>query len=192
MLIDPLQTTIKVTTVFDDLDIAYLIGGSLASSFYGVIRSTMDADLVADIQFDHISPLYERLKAEFYIDPQMVLNAVLQSTSFNLIHFETTFKIDVFILQQRAFDLNRMQRRILRPIGEPLTGQVYFSSAEDMILAKMEWFRAGDETSDQQWKDISGVLKTQSSQLDMGYLKSWAATLGVEDLLKRAIGEAGL
>lgn len=186
---DPLQITLQVATAFEGLNIAYLIGGSLASSFYGVVRSTMDADLVANVQFDHIQPLYERFKAEFYIEPQMLLNAILHSTSFNLIHLETTFKIDVFILQQREFDLNRMQRRILRPLGEPQIGQAYFSSAEDIILAKLEWFRTGGETSDQQWRDILGVLKLQSHSLDMNYLNSWASTLEIEDLLKRAFAE---
>jgi hypothetical protein len=189
MLSDPLQITLKVATVFEDLEIAYLIGGSLASSLYGVVRSTMDADLVADIQPSHVQSLYEQLNDEFYIDTEMVLNAISRNTSFSLIHFETTFKIDVFILQKRAFDQNRMQRRILRPIGDPQVGHAYFSSAEDMILAKLEWFRAGSEISDQQWRDILGVLKMQSGQLDMDYLKLWATTLGVEDLLERAISQ---
>jgi hypothetical protein len=187
MLSEPIQVTLKVVITFERLGIPYLIGGSFASAVHGIVRATMDVDLVADIKPSHISSLVALLENEFYIDAEMILDAIQHTSSFNLIHLETMFKVDVFILKQRPFDLNQMQRRISQSVGDSSDDQAYFSTAEDIVLAKLEWFRAGGETSERQWRDILGVLDLQSDRLDLEYLKKWAATLGIRDLLQRAI-----
>lgn len=134
MLSEPIQVTLKVISVFDRLAIPYLIGGSLASAVYGIVRATMDADLVADIKPEQVSPLVAFLESEFYIDAQMIMDAIQYSTSFNLIHLETMFKVDVFILRQRPFDINQMQRRISLLVGDAPEEKAFFSTAEDIIL----------------------------------------------------------
>ena len=190
MLSEPLQVTLKVVKAFEQLEIPYLIGGSLASAVHGIVRATMDADLVADIPSSHILPLVALLKDEFYIDAEMILDAIQHASSFNLIHLETMFKVDIFILKQRPFDLKQMQRRVSQAVGEAPGEQAYFSTAEDIILAKLEWFRAGGETSERQWRDILGVLELQGDHLDFDYLQKWAKTLSLQDLLKKAIQDA--
>ena len=187
MLSEPIQVTLKVITVFDRLGIPYLIGGSLASAVHGIVRATMDADLVAEIKPEQVLSLVASLESEFYIDAEMILDAIQYTSSFNLIHLETMFKVDVFLLKQRPFDLNQMQRRISQSVGDSPEEQAYFSTAEDIILAKLEWFRAGGETSERQWRDIMGVLDLQGDRLDFKYLQTWATELGILDLLHRAI-----
>ena len=187
MLSEPIQVTLKVITAFDRLEIPYLIGGSLASAVHGIVRATMDADLVAEIKPEQVLSLVASLESEFYIDAEMILDAIQYTSSFNLIHLETMFKVDVFILKQRPFDLNQMQRRISQSVGDSPEEQAYFSTAEDIILAKLEWFRAGGETSERQWRDIMGVLDLQGDRLDFKYLQTWATELGILDLLQRAI-----
>ena len=191
MLSEPIQVTLKVVDAFNRLEIPYLIGDSLASAVHGIVRATMDADLVADIKPEQVPPLVALLEGEFYTDADMIQDAILHSSSFNLIHLETMFKVDVFILKQRAFDINQMERRISQPLGDALDQQAYFSTAEDLILAKLEWFRAGGETSDRQWRDILGVLDIQSDRLDFKYLQKWAEELGVQDLLQKALQAKG-
>jgi len=66
----------------------------------------------------------------------------------------------------------------------------YIATAEDIILAKMEWYRQGGEISDRQWRDILGVLKVQAGRLDLDYLQKWAAELNVANLLQRALKES--
>jgi hypothetical protein len=189
MLSEPIQVTLKVVTIFERLEIPYLIGGSFASAVHGIVRATMDVDLVADIKPTQVSPLVTALESEFYIDAEMILDAIQHTSSFTLIHLETMFKVDVFILKQRPFDVNQMQRRISQSVGDAPEDQAYFSTAEDIILAKMEWFRAGGETSERQWRDILGVLDLQGDRLDFDYLQKWAARLGILDLLQKAILE---
>jgi len=149
----------------------------------------MDADLVADVRLEHVVPLVDRLKDEFYIDLDMILDAIQSQSSFNMIHLDTMFKVDIFILKQRPFDIHQMGRRVLQNIGDEPGITAYFSTAEDIILAKLEWFRTGGEVSERQWRDVLGVIGTQADHLDYAYLHRWAATLGVEDLLRRALGE---
>lgn len=187
MLPEPIQVTLKVVSAFNRLEIPYLIGGSLASAVHGIVRATMDADLVADIKPEQVLPLVALLEGEFYADAQMIHDAIQHTSSFNLIHLETMFKVDVFILKQRAFDINQMQRRISQSLGDAPDEQAYFSTAEDIILAKLEWFRAGGETSERQWRDILGVVDIQSDRLDFEYLQDWAEKLGLQDLLQRAL-----
>lgn len=187
MLPEPIQVTLKVVSAFNRLEIPYLIGGSLASAVHGIVRATLDADLVADIKPEQVLPLVALLEGEFFADAQMIHDAIQHTSSFNLIHLETMFKVDVFILKQRAFDINQMQRRISQSLGDAPDEQAYFSTAEDIILAKLEWFRAGGETSERQWRDILGVVDIQSDRLDFEYLRNWAEKLGLQDLLQRAL-----
>jgi hypothetical protein len=115
--------------------------------------------------------------------------AVAARRSFNLIHLETMLKVDVFVSKGRAFDRQAQHRARPEPIGE---GRPFvIASAEDVVLAKLEWFRAGGEVSERQWTDVLGVLKTQGVGIDVRYLKRWAPDLGVTDLLDRALKEAG-
>ena len=186
---EPVLVTRKVVNAFEQLGIPYLIGGSFASAVHGVVRTTMDADIVADVKPAQASALVELLEREFYISKDMVLDAIRHNSSFNIIHLETMFKVDVFILKQRPFDRNQMQRRVAQAFGESTSEPVFFCTAEDIILAKLEWFRAGGEVSERQWRDIVGVMDLQGDRLDMDYLQKWASALGVEDLLRKAIDQ---
>jgi len=89
MLSEPIQVTLKVTNAFEQLGIPYLIGGSFASAIHGIVRATMDADLVADIQLTQVSSLIALLEKEFYINAEMIREAIQRTSSFNLIHLET-------------------------------------------------------------------------------------------------------
>jgi len=190
MLAEPLAITLLVIEAFERLDVPYLIGGSLASALYGTARSTLDADLVADIKSKQVESLVKVLDKEFYIDGAMILDAILYQRSFNIIHLKTMFKVDVFIPKQRRYDQIQLQRRQLRVISIDPERKAFVTSAEDIILAKLEWYRLGNEISDRQWRDILGVLKVQAGRLDLDYLRQWANELNVADLLQRALSES--
>lgn len=189
---EPIEVTLKVTTVFEKLGVPYLIGGSLASTLYGMVRTTQDADIVAEMRRQHLRPFLTALQNEFYMDDEMIADAIQRHSSFNIIHRETMFKVDVFIPRPRPFvqsQLTRAQRQAFAFETDSIIS-ARFASPEDTILAKLEWYRMGGEVSDRQWRDILGVLKVRAGELDLDYLQTWAAELDVSDLLKKALEDS--
>ena len=190
MLTEPIAVTTLVTDALETLGVMYAIGGSLASAVHGVMRATMDADLVADLRLEHIEPLANALGDTFYADIEMMREAVRHHSSFNVIHLDTMFKVDVFVAKPREFDRSQLARRQSCILSENPPRRAYITSAEDIVLAKMEWYHIGGRTSDRQWRDILGVIKVQQNRLDHDYLRRMATTLGVSDLLEKALDEA--
>jgi hypothetical protein len=186
---EAIDITLLMTDVLDRLNIPYVIGGSMASIIHGMLRTTMDVDIVADLQPEHVRPLVATLQDAFYADEQMIQQAVQRRSSFNLIHLETMFKIDIFLTKSRAFDQQQLTRRVAAPVSDDAAKQIWVLSAEDSVLAKLDWFRMGGETSERQWRDILGVLKTQQGRLDITYLRQWAQELDLIDLMERALSE---
>jgi len=188
---DILVSLIPLIEVLDELGVPCHIGGSVASSIYGIPRLTIDIDIIADLQQEHVQPLVMQLQADYYIDADMIRDAIRRRSSFNLIHLDTMLKVDVYIPKSRSFDqeeLRRVQQEALLEGSRPF----YVASPEGTILNKLEWYKMGGEVSDRQWNDILGVLKVQGAHLDMAYLQHWAAVLNVTDLLERALVDAGL
>jgi hypothetical protein len=188
---DAIHVILLVTDVFEKMRIPYAVGGSISSSVHGIMRSTMDVDIVADMRLEHISGFIEALSTAFYADDEMIRDAVNRRCSFNLIHFATAYKVDVFIPKQRAFDRMQLERRVATLITAEPERTIYVTSPEDIILSKLELYRMGDEVSDSQWRDILGVLKTRAGQLDLEYMRHWAKPLKVEALLEKALSASG-
>jgi len=151
----------------------------------------MDVDIVADLNTKHASTLTELLRERFYVDAIMMQNAIDQRGSFNLVHKESFYKVDIFLPKQRDFDQTQFDRKVAQQLGSKDEPQAYFASPEDTVLSKLEWYQAGGETSERQWLDVLGILKVQKGRLDIELMKKWALRLQVLDLLERALNEAG-
>jgi hypothetical protein len=190
MLPESVSVLMFVVDIFEHLHIPYLVGGSMASALYGVARSTLDADIVAEIHQEQVGALVKALGNEFYADDQLIRDAIRHRSSFNLIHLRTILKVDVFLHKERPFDRIQFQRKVEQVLSVNPEQKVFMTTAEDIILAKLEWYRLGGEVSDRQWRDILGVLKVQAGRLDLDYLRQWAAELKVADLLQRALKES--
>lgn len=181
----------SIVDVFERLGVTYYIGGSVASSIYGMVQAAQDIDMIVNLQLEHIQPLITQLQTDCYIDEADVRDAIQNHTGFNAIHLETMLKIDVFLPKDRPFDqqvFQRAQQHILEESYHPF----YIASPEDIVLTQLEWHRRGDKIADDKWNTILGVLKVQGTALDLAYLQNWAATLGIDDLLERACIDAGL
>ncbi len=185
----PLTVLSQVTATLDQQNIPYALVGSFASSIHGMYRSTADIDILADIHPEQIRPLLVALQNSFYLDEHTMRDAVAQGRSFNAIHFDSVFKVDIFVAKSDDFALSQLNRGQLRKISPDKNEAVYVATAEDTILAKLRWYRVGHETSNTQWNDVLGVLGTSGNSLDAEYLRTWAERLGVLDLLQRALDD---
>jgi hypothetical protein len=187
----PAEAFTRVLEVLDRLEISYLVGGSVASSIHGINRPTMDVEIVADIRAEQADEFASLLQPDFYADADMMRKAITLGRAFNVIHFATSFKIDVFPLRSDPYSRASFARREFERSGsfgpEPIECAV--ASPEDTILRKLEWYRAGGETSERQWNDLRGVLKISGARLDLGYMREWAPVLKVDDLLERLLAE---
>jgi hypothetical protein len=190
-LAEPFAVTLRVAHAFERLGLRYLIGGSLASSYWGIPRSTNDADLVAELPGRRVDELVAELSGDFYIDADMIRDAIARGACFNVIHLATMFKVDVFVLTRDALAQEEMNRRSEHRVTPDGDERAYFASAEDTILQKLDWYQKGAGISDRQWQDVLGVIRIQRPALDLDYLRRWAPHLGVNALLERALGEAG-
>ncbi len=178
-----------VIQAFEKLSIPYYIGGSVASSIYGMARATMDVDIVADLKISHINRLKQILENEYYIDNEMIADAIRSASSFNLIHLETMIKIDVFIHENEPYQNEALQRKKKDTLEDNGKIQFYFSSPEDIIIHKLQWYKMGGLVSERQWLDVIGVIKVQGDLLDKKYLKRWSQKLGLSSLLQEAFDE---
>lgn len=173
------------------LNITYVVGGSIASSIYGIPRSTNDVDILAKLEPHHASAIVSLLVDDFYIDQDRVTEAILQKESFSMIHLKTMYKIDVFVKKDSSWSDAEMDRKKLQAAGsKPDSILIPVSSAEDNILHKLDWYRKGGNVSERQWSDVIGIIQVQNQSLDYNYLRKWADFLGLREPLEKAISEA--
>jgi len=179
-----------IVDIFERLGVPYLIGGSIASMIHGVIRTTMDADIVADLRADQVEAFVNALAGAFYLDTESIRDAIRHRRCFNVIHLATMFKIDIFIPRWDRYlreEFNRRKRMVVTTAPER-SGCV--ASVEDTILAKLSWYRQGGHVSDRQWRDVLELIKIHRDRLELTYLHQWATELEVQDLLEKAMHDA--
>jgi hypothetical protein len=180
----------RLADVFDRLGIRYTIGGSVASALYGTVRFTRDVDITVQLSSALADKLYGLLQEEFYVSREAMEEALRSHGSFNIIHFATAFKIDLFVQGSGAFEGRLWERRHLMRLSDVSPRDVSVVSPEDIVLLKLRWFHMTGGTSERQWNDVLGVLGVQGEALDFEYLASSAKELGLEELLGRARAEA--
>lgn len=178
-----------LAAALERLGIPYLIGGSVASSARGIARATRDIDIVARIGAQQADQLAAALGREWYADPDQMRQAIRAGQAFNTIYIPKSQKIDIFpaVGEFHAAQLERASKVPLSFLG--IEAEYPVASAEDILLAKLQWYRAGGEVSDRQWNDITGLLAT-NPDLDFEYVNSWAARLRVQNLLAKALADA--
>jgi len=187
---EPVKIALEVGRVFEELKIPYYLGGSLASSIYGIPRTTQDIDFIADLSRDHVTPLVKAFQNDFYLDEDMIRQAIFHTSSFNMIHLQAIFKVDVFIAKKKPFSQREMERRKKELIDKENNLFLFVATPEDILLEKLLWFEKGNRVSERQWRDVLGILKVQGNLLSREYLRAGAPLLGVEELLERVFREA--
>lgn len=169
----------------DRLAVPYAVVGSVASSARGSYRATEDIDLLARISAQQAGQLAVALGKDWYADADQIRDAVSSGRAFNVIYIPFSQKVDVFPVKD-DFSLAQLEHATKLPLPALGSGVEYLvSSSEDIVLAKLQWYRAGGETSERQWTDILRVIAA-TPKMDWAYVESWAPRLGVAALLARA------
>lgn len=189
---EPIEVTVEIARILEELGVEYLVGGSLASSLHGHPRSTQDIDLVADLRLEHIERLAAALQGRFYFDEPAIRDAVVRRSTFNVIHLRTLFKVDVFVAGNDLPTRRELERRQVYTLETDPPEDIIVASPEDIIVQKLSWYRLGDHISERQWMDALNVLGVRGKELDREYMHDLAAQMGVDDLLIRVLRQAGL
>lgn len=189
---NPLDLAAEIGAAFEGLGVRYLLGGSLASTALGEPRATLDIDLVADLTPETVGPWLTAIGSDFAGDRAWIGEEVQRRGSFQLIHRPTMTRIDVFVPEWVGVHQWKWENR-RRLILDPETGRgLNVTGPEGIVIQKLSWFRDSGDVSEQQWRDVLGVIKMQHETLDREQLSSWATELGLTDLLDRAFAESGL
>ncbi len=168
-----------VVSALERLGLRYFVTGSTVTIFYGEPRFTNDIDIVVDLPARAVPEFCRQFPAEdFYVSEDAAMEAVRRCAQFNIIQPRTGLKVDVIVPTPSDFNRARFSRARRVQAGDDWDAS--FSSPEDAIVKKMEFFRAGG--SDKHLRDIAGVLKTSGSEIDTGYIDRWAVTLGLAEI----------
>ena len=161
-----------VTRKFDQLNIQYMLTGSLAMSYYSQPRMTRDIDLVVNISQTSIKKMETLFIADYYISIDSVINAIDNEFMFNLIHTESSIKVDCIVRKKEEYRLTEFERRQKIRLTD---FDIYIVSKEDLIISKLIWFK--DSNSELQKKDIKNLLV---SGYDNDYLQRWILRLNLK------------
>lgn len=174
----PAELLAAVVRVLEAMRVPYAVTGSMASMFYGEMRTTNDVDIVADLRPEQVRDFVTRFPAdEFYVSEDAVRSAIAHSQQFNIIHPASGLKADVIIPRNHPHDRQQLARA--RSV-EPAPGlSARFAAPEDVILKKLWFYQEGG--SDKHLRDIAGVFKVYGDRLDMAYLDDWAQRLDVTE-----------
>jgi len=180
MISSPNEAAGRVIEAFEKLGVDYLLAGSFSSNFYGIPRSTKDADFVAVLGED-VGPLIGELSDDFEFDPQPSFEMVTGTLREKARAKEIPFEIEIFHLSEEAHDQSRFSRRV--SVYDELIGrEVSLPAPEDVIITKLRWAEIAKRGKDRD--DVRDVIAVQGDDaLDWDYIHRWTAEHGTRKLL---------
>lgn len=181
---EPYELLRKFVDVMDRLQVRYLVTGSVATITYGDPRFTNDIDIVVELGIEQVDAICTAFSApEYYCSRDAVEQAIRQRFQFNILHFASGMKIDVFIPTETEFDRCRFDRRVRVAGTDNL--DVWFASPEDVIIKKMASYKEGQ--SEKHIRDILGVLKVRAEKVDRDYIATWAERMQLTEIWLRIL-----
>ena len=174
--------TLQVAKALDACAIPFLLSGSFASNYYGIPRSTRDADFVLQSQQAAGPELDKTLGDDFNVEPQLSFETATGTYRQVLRHKKQPFKVELFLLSQDPHDQARFsRRRAVQLFGH----QIWLPSPEDVIITKLRWARGKDK------EDARDVMAVQRDQLDWSYIEQWCQRHGTLSLMEQVRQSAG-
>jgi len=168
MLITKLLHSIIQT--LEELEIPYMLSGSLALTLYAIPRATRDIDIIVELQDIHVIRFINAIKDEFYFHAPTIKDEIKRSGMFNIIHLSSSYKVDFIIRSSHPFEILKFQRK---QQFDYLGLKIWVITLEDLILSKLMWIQQLE--SELQKRDIEVLLENKTT--DMEYLKKWCKEL---------------
>ncbi|HEU0076593.1 MAG TPA: hypothetical protein VFQ76_03025 [Longimicrobiaceae bacterium] len=178
----------RVIGALDQAEIPYMLTGSFASSYHGSPRATQDIDVVISAtpqQLRRLVALFPR--EDYYVDEGAALEAHRTQGQFNVIDLATGWKVDLIIQKSRPFSREEFNRRSIGDLGGV---RLAIATAEDVVIAKLEWAKLGG--SQRQIEDAASILRIRSGDLDRQYLAKWIRQLDLDEQWQQACRVAGI
>jgi hypothetical protein len=169
-MIDKLLT--RITKALDDAEIPFMVSGSMALIVYTVPRMTRDIDIVIELKRDDIERFCAIFKEGYYIDPLTVQEEVERKGMFNVIDYETGYKVDFMVKKNNFYRETEFERRVR---GIVLGCETWLVTLEDLVISKLVWIQ--ELQSDRQISDIKNLLENPS--IDMPYIHYWCAEMNL-------------
>jgi len=173
------DATLAVVDALEAMEVPYLLVGSFSSNYYGVPRSTEDADFVVHLGETRISVLIDRLGPRFRLNRQMSFETITGTTRWEVEVADIPFKIELFLLSDDLHDQERFRRRRRVHV---LGRETCLPTPEDVIVTKLRWAHQGKRPKD--IDDVRNVLAVQGDRLDWDYLHEWCGRHGTGELLR--------
>lgn len=174
----------RVKQLLEAAGIPFMVAGSFASTAHGLPRSTQYLDLIIDPpSAAELEALLASMPADqYYVDADTARDALRQRSMFNLIDLASGWKVDLILRKNRTFSRDEFARRTkMTVLGVP----VFVASAEDTIVAKLEWSKQSGG-SERQRRDVAGILANAGDALDRAYIERWVRDLSLDDEWKAA------
>jgi hypothetical protein len=141
-------------------------------------RFTNDLDVVARLDTTSLQALIDEFPAhQFYVNEIGAHHAAFQGGQFNIIHPDSGLKVDVIVPREPDWP-DQLARRVRLPTAG--NRDIWFVSPEDLILRKMDFYRQGE--SEKHLRDIASMLKIKRVPIDLDYISTWAARLGLHEI----------
>ncbi len=188
----PLSFALLIAEKLDLLEVPYVLGGSVASSFFGEPRTTVDVDFAVQLARQSLDQMLDTWGLDFYIPENSASIAVANRSSFNVLHHASGIKVDLFVLGHTILDHHQFQRRVHVIAQHNPVRQLWVTAPEDLILRKLDWYRLGGQVSDRQWRDVIGLIVTQHDYLDIDHIRRVAREIDLTDLVLAAFSDADL
>jgi len=131
--------------------VAYSVGGSLASSFSGAPRATLDADIVIDMRIEQADAFLRALGDAFYADADALTRALQDRSTVNVIHQASGIKVDLFVAST-PLEALQLQRRIEVTVSSEPRRSLYIHSPEDILPAITPSATAASKRTGVRWR----------------------------------------
>ena len=155
---------------FNALQISFMLVGSFSSNFYGVPRSTEDADFVIELSSSkQLAELQSSLSGSYICDGQKMFELQTGTSKYEFFNSDSRFRVELFLLSDDKHDQSRFARREKIEFMDEFA---FVPTPEDVIITKLRWLRAKDR------EDIKNVLAAQAAKLDWPYIDHWCELHG--------------